>query len=34
MSTALWMLEDGGYEVTILDKADVLPAADAASTGE
>lgn len=33
MSTALWMLEDGGYEVTILDRAEKLPALDAASTG-
>ncbi|KAK4683440.1 hypothetical protein P7C73_g6825, partial [Tremellales sp. Uapishka_1] len=32
MSTALWMLEDGGYEVVMLDKCDTLPAPDAAST--
>ncbi len=34
MSTALWMLEDGGYDVTVLDKCGILPAPDAASTGE
>lgn len=34
MSTALWMLEDGGYNVTVLDKCGTLPAPDAASTGE
>lgn len=33
MSTALWMLETGKYSITILDKSDVLPAPDAASTG-
>lgn len=33
MSTALWMLEDGGYEVTIVDRCETLPALDAASTG-
>lgn len=33
MSTALWMLEDGGYEVTILDRCETLPALDAASSG-
>jgi sarcosine oxidase/L-pipecolate oxidase len=33
MSTALWMLEDGKYDVIILDRAAVLPAADAASCG-
>jgi hypothetical protein len=27
------MLEDGGYEVTILDRCETLPAPDAASTG-
>ncbi|KGB78737.1 sarcosine oxidase [Cryptococcus deuterogattii R265] len=32
MSTALWMLETGKYSITILDKSDVLPAPDAAST--
>jgi hypothetical protein len=34
MSTALWMLREGGYEVTILDRCEELPALDAASTGE
>lgn len=34
MSSALWMLETGKYSVTILDKSEVLPAPDAASTGE
>lgn len=34
MSTALWMLETGKYSVTLLDKSEVLPAPDAASTGE
>lgn len=34
MSTALWMLEEGGYDVTILDRAETLPAPDAASCGE
>jgi len=34
MSTALWMLEDGGYDVTVLDKCGILPAPDAASTGQ
>ena len=34
MSTALWMMEDGGYEVTIVDRCETLPALDAASTGE
>jgi hypothetical protein len=34
MSTALWMLRDGGYEVTILDRCETLPAMDAASTGQ
>lgn len=34
MSTALWMLEDGGYNVTVLDKCGILPAPDAASTGQ
>jgi hypothetical protein len=33
MSTALWMLREGGYEVTILDRCEELPALDAASTG-
>jgi hypothetical protein len=33
MSTALWMLEDGGYNVVVLDKCGILPAPDAASTG-
>ena len=33
MSTALWMLQDGGYDVTVLDKCGILPAPDAASTG-
>ena len=32
MSTALWMLEDGAYDVTILDRSETLPAPDAAST--
>ncbi|KAL7421967.1 hypothetical protein Q5752_003739 [Cryptotrichosporon argae] len=32
MSTALWMLESGRYSVTVLDKCNVLPAPDAAST--
>ena len=32
MSTALWMLEDGSYDVTILDRSETLPAPDAAST--
>lgn len=32
MSTALWMLKDGRYDVTILDKCGILPAPDAAST--
>ncbi|OXG83934.1 sarcosine oxidase, partial [Cryptococcus neoformans MW-RSA36] len=32
MSSALWMLETGKYSVTILDKSEVLPAPDAAST--
>jgi hypothetical protein len=32
VSTALWMYKRGGYAVTILDKASVLPAPDAAST--
>lgn len=32
VSTALFMLERGGYDVTILDKSKVLPAPDAAST--
>jgi hypothetical protein len=35
MSTALWMLEErSNYEVTILEKSAVVPAPDAASTGE
>ncbi|KAL1411679.1 hypothetical protein Q8F55_002644 [Vanrija albida] len=34
MSTALWMLEDGKYDVTILEKSVVIPAPDAASTGD
>lgn len=34
VSTALFMLDKGGYEVIILDKSKVLPAPDAASTGE
>ena len=34
MSTALWMLKDGGYEVLILEKCDKVPAPDAASSGE
>jgi hypothetical protein len=33
MSTALWMLREGAYEVTILDRCEELPALDAASTG-
>ncbi|OCF32932.1 sarcosine oxidase [Kwoniella heveanensis BCC8398] len=32
MSTALWMLRDGKYNVTVLDKCGILPAPDAAST--
>ncbi|KAK8864583.1 hypothetical protein IAR55_001833 [Kwoniella newhampshirensis] len=32
MSTALWMLESGKYEITMLDKCGILPAPDAAST--
>ncbi len=32
-STGLALLKRGGYAVTILDKADELPALDAASTG-
>ncbi|WWC70016.1 uncharacterized protein I206_103960 [Kwoniella pini CBS 10737] len=32
MSTALWMLKSGKYNVTILDKCGILPAPDAAST--
>lgn len=32
VSTALWMYKRGGYSVTILDKAQILPAPDAAST--
>ncbi|WVR06914.1 hypothetical protein IAU60_003950 [Kwoniella sp. DSM 27419] len=32
MSTALWMLQDGKYNVTMLDKCGILPAPDAAST--
>ncbi|KAJ9121575.1 hypothetical protein QFC22_002194 [Naganishia vaughanmartiniae] len=32
VSTALWMYKRGGYSVTILDKAQTLPAPDAAST--
>ncbi|ORY32889.1 FAD dependent oxidoreductase [Naematelia encephala] len=31
-STALYMLEKGGYNVTMLDKCGILPAPDAAST--
>jgi hypothetical protein len=35
MSTALWMLEKRNqYDVTILEKCEVFPAPDAASTGE
>ncbi len=33
MSTALWMLQDGQYDVTILDKSSELPARSAASNG-
>ncbi|WVQ81747.1 hypothetical protein IAT38_003872 [Cryptococcus sp. DSM 104549] len=32
MSTALWMLRSGKYNVTMLDKSGILPAPDAAST--
>ncbi|OCF61004.1 sarcosine oxidase [Kwoniella mangroviensis CBS 10435] len=32
MSTALWMLQSGKYNVTMLDKCGILPAPDAAST--
>ncbi|WWD17111.1 hypothetical protein CI109_101548 [Kwoniella shandongensis] len=32
MSTALWMLQDGKYDVTILEKCGIIPAPDAAST--
>lgn len=32
LSTAWWMLKKGGYQVTILDKSEVIPAPDAAST--
>ena len=28
------MLKRGGYDVTIVDKSDIIPAPDAASTGE
>ena len=34
VSTAIWMLESGRYDVTVLDKSGILPAPDAASTGE
>lgn len=34
ISTALYMLKDGNYDVTVLDKCGILPAPDAASTGE
>jgi sarcosine oxidase/L-pipecolate oxidase len=34
MSTALWMLKSGSYNVTVLDKCGILPAPDAASTGK
>lgn len=34
ISTAQWMLRRGGYDVTIVDKSEVIPAPDAASTGE
>lgn len=33
-STGLWLLKKDNYDVTILDKSEVLPAPDAASTGE
>ncbi|EIW70496.1 hypothetical protein TREMEDRAFT_60999 [Tremella mesenterica DSM 1558] len=32
MSTALWMLQTNEYDVTILDKSEILPAPDAASS--
>ena len=36
LSTAQWMLNapEGGYEVVLVDKSRVVPAPDAASTGE
>ncbi|ORX35725.1 FAD dependent oxidoreductase [Kockovaella imperatae] len=32
MSTALWMLKDGSYDVVILEKCETVPAPDAASS--
>lgn len=34
LSTAQWMLKDGAYQVTLVDKSHTIPAPDAASTGE